>query len=58
MMLHPEVTQVRYVLTCVTCGTEHPPDTNMMVADAKKWEDETRAANDGRIPSPLPQAEE
>lgn len=49
-------TQGRYVATCKACGTEHPPDTDLIVTDAKQWEADLKAANDGRIPLPLPQA--
>lgn len=47
----------RMEAVCGTCGTTHPPDTNLEIADTKGWGAATKAANGGVIPIPLPRKE-
>ena len=56
LALHPEGLTARHEAQCLTCGEVHPPDTDVVVSDARAWEGATRAANGGVIPVPLPQA--
>lgn len=51
----PNGASASYRATCDTCGTEHPPDSQELVGDAKAWERKLRARYGRRIPLPLPQ---
>lgn len=51
----PQGDRVDYEATCETCETVHPADTTLLVSDAQRWAQETKAANGGAIPLPLPQ---